>query len=1124
MSLPLSAARTMQPFDVTAPIPRGTTLIEASAGTGKTWTLAALVTRFVAEEGLPLGELLVVTFSRAASQELRARVRGQLEATLARLGRPARGDDDTLVAALRATDEATLALRRQRLARALATFDSATIATIHQFCHHVLEGLGVAGDSDSFATLVEDTTTLRSEVIDDTFLWAKSHVPTFSLDHARARTIGQMALDNAGTQLAPDPPPPGLRDEVEFARRLRGEYAKRKRRAGVLEYDDLLLDLQSALRQQDSVARERMRAQWSVVLVDEFQDTDPVQWDVFHRAFGRDGRSLILVGDPKQAIYGFRGGDVHTYLDASASAEHRATLPTNYRSDGPLVECLQTLMADVELSPGIVAHRISASNATSRLDGGGAPVELRWVPEEPMFVGAARAAVYDDLAARAAQLLTEGATYDGEPLAPQHLAVLAHTRAQLGDVREALRRVGIPAVMMSSESVLRSSAGAWWLDLLLAMEQPHRAERVRAACLTPLLGWGVEQIAALEHSDTDEAAETVHALAAQFAEGGIAAVTDSLRARGLLARLLSQVGGERDVTDVEHCAQLLTERQITTGAGLSALVAWVQEQSAADATVAADARLMRLDSDAHAVTLSTIHASKGLQYPIVLAPMLWNRHDSDRPVPDVVHTAEGRTLAFDPEIVHAASSAEERSGEEMRLAYVAMTRARSKLVLWWAPSKRNTAKGALTRLLFGQAPDASSLEMLLEARTSGALEGVITTSEQKGPPSLERARACFTAWAQCGALDAIEIDPAAAPVHLSVPVSAEPLRLTRFDDAVVDRAWRRTSYSALSAAGEQADERAASGVVNEPDDTSSRIDADVDLELDAANDVGPLRPGAEQLSPMHAQPMGATFGSLVHGVLEEADFQAGDLPGELRARVHEQQARWPADVDVDALVDALVDVLATPFGPHAGDVTLREIGASDRIPEMEFEIPLAGGDNPRPGATLRAFAALLRAHLPDGDPLRPYADHLDVSLLGEEVLRGYLTGSIDLTFRHGGRYFVVDYKTNRLGDPDAPLTLAAYASANLTAAMNHSSYPLQAILYAVVLHRYLRWRLPGYDPQTHLGGVVYLYVRGMAGADTPRGEDGTPYGVFTWQPPARLVVALSDIIDGRSTTATGADR
>lgn len=1114
-ALPDTVPNVMQPFSITAPIPEGTTLIEASAGTGKTWTLAALVTRFVAEEELPLDELLVVTFSRAASQELRERVRGQLEDTLHRLGAPAGDDDDELVTALRGGGAEAVDQRRARLARALATFDSATIATIHQFCHYVLKSLGVAGDSDPYATLVEDTETLRQEVVDDVFL-RFSKEANFTLDYEEAQKYAKATLDNSTAEIGPVPPPAHLETAIAFSRAVREEYARRKRRGGILEYDDLLSQLRSALNDENSPARDRMRERWSVVLVDEFQDTDPVQWEVFSRAFGEKGRSLILVGDPKQAIYAFRGGDVQTYLSAAKTAVNSFTLPTNYRSDAPLVESLQTLMSGVQLSPGIVTHRVDAAQHTSRLGGqpgqADAPVELRWVPESGLAVGLARSIVLRDVAAKAAQLLAGETSFDGEPLAPHHLAVLCRTNSQLVEVREYLRELGIPAVMMSSESVLRSSAGQWWLELLMALEQPHRPERVRAACLTPLVGWSAERLDAIDDSGVDEAAELVAMLLARFHSGGVPGIVDALRARGMLARLLRRTGGERDVTDIEHCAQLLTARQMSARAGISSLVAWLQEQSAQDAKATADARIMRLDSDALAVTLSTIHSSKGLQYPIVLAPTLWDRYDQPTKTPGVVHRNNRRELSFDPATVNAPEATEENTGEEMRLAYVAMTRAQSGLILWWAGTKQNTSKSALHRLLFGQANGPEALDALLQERADGASEKWLTTTEQNGTPKVDRVREVFAAWAKHGAFTVHEIDPNTVPPHITVRRGDARLAVNTFDDADVDRAWRRTSYSALSAAGEAADELAALGdVTSEPEHLAVRLDEDADVEL--ATPPSPDMPGRKISSPMANQPMGATFGSLVHGVLEEADFQAADLRDELRAHILEQQMRWPADVEVESLADALVAVMHTPFGPLADDVTLRDIVSTDRLPEMDFELPLSGGEEPHPSSTLRAFAPLLREHLDEGDPLRTYADQLDSSALGDELLRGYLTGSIDLTFRHGGRYFVVDYKTNRLGDVDAALTLADYAPSRLVEAMNHSSYPLQAILYSVVLHRYLRWRLPGYNPDEHLGGVMYLYVRGMAGPDTPR-ENGTPCGVFTWRPPATLVVALSDAVDG----------
>jgi exodeoxyribonuclease V beta subunit len=345
----------------------------------------------------------------------------------------------------------------------------------------------------------------------------------------------------------------------------------------------------------------------------------------------------------------------------------------------------------------------------------------------------------------------------------------------------------------------------------------------------------------------------------------------------------------------------------------------------------------------------------------------------------------------------------------------------------------------------------------------------------------------------------------------------------RVFDRRIDTEWRRTSYSSLS--NVEAAVEATATVGSEPEVRAK--DDEPDLEPVAVVDpvvvAGPDE--ADELlatpSPMAGLPVGADFGSLVHAVLEHADPRAADLAAELRAHVLEQLVEWPVDgLDVDELTAALVAVCDTPLGELFDGTTLRAVGRGDRLCELEFELPLTGGDDPRPGpdVLLGDIATLLRRHLSVGDPVRAYADALDVPALGGQVLRGYLTGSIDVVLRLSGddggvRYVVVDYKTNWLGPRDEPLTAASYAPEALAAAMGHSDYPLQALLYAVVLHRYLRWRQPGYDPARHFGGVAYLYLRGMCGPDTPA-VDGQTCGVFTWRPPVALVEELSDLLDG----------
>jgi exodeoxyribonuclease V beta subunit len=357
---------------------------------------------------------------------------------------------------------------------------------------------------------------------------------------------------------------------------------------------------------------------------------------------------------------------------------------------------------------------------------------------------------------------------------------------------------------------------------------------------------------------------------------------------------------------------------------------------------------------------------------------------------------------------------------------------------------------------------------------------------------------------------AAHADPGADP-----PLPDPPVLAARRFTRVVDTAWRRSSYSSLSKV--EAPVGPAGAVASEPE-VVGKDDEPADPVADApAAAAGVGLPG-DLPSPMAGLPVGATFGSLVHAVLEHADPDAADLRAELLGHLDEQLGWWPVDLDRDVLADALVAVCDSPLGPLAGDVTLRQVPLADRLREMEFELPLSGGDTRGAGPDVRLgdLAPILERHLPEGDPVRAWAAQL-TGELGDQSLRGYLTGSVDVVLRvradDGPRYLVVDYKTNWLGPADAPLTAATYRPEALDAAMGHSDYPLQALLYAAVLHRFLRWRQPGYDPDRHLGGVLYLYLRGMCGPDTPL-VDGAPCGVFAWRPPTALVEAVSDLLDG----------
>jgi len=323
-------------------------------------------------------------------------------------------------------------------------------------------------------------------------------------------------------------------------------------------------------------------------------------------------------------------------------------------------------------------------------------------------------------------------------------------------------------------------------------------------------------------------------------------------------------------------------------------------------------------------------------------------------------------------------------------------------------------------------------------------------------------------------------------------------------DRGVDVAWRRTSYSALTAAVHE-----TPAIASEPE-LGERV---AEKEDEPAVPVGDDEEAvlSQTPSPMAGLPGGTAFGTLVHAVLEKTDFTAADLAGELARHAAELLPRLgPAGLDAGELAGALVPSLLTPLGRLAGERPLAAIAPADRLNELEFELPLAGGDRPRGAPRLGELADLLQAHLPADDPMAPYAAALADPVLGDAPLRGYLTGSIDAVLRVEGRYVVVDYKTNRLAPPDVPLTAGHYRPEALATAMLQAHYPLQALLYEVALHRFLRWRLADYDPQRHLGGALYLFLRGMCGAGS---SDPAP-GVFAWHPPAALVVATSLLLAG----------
>ncbi|MEV0030063.1 UvrD-helicase domain-containing protein [Nocardia sp. NPDC050793] len=1123
------ATEAIAPFDPYGPLPTGTTVLEASAGTGKTHAIVGLAVRYVAEAGVDIAQLLLVTFSRAATQELRERARDRFVAVAAALADPAaaQAHSDDLVRHLADADAAEVGRRRARLLAALSDFDAGTIATTHSFCQRMLDELGLAGEHDPGARLVESVDELVGTVADDLYLHRYARdTPPFSLKEAH--TLALAAVRDRHARLVPRAEGPAG-ERVAFAEAVRAETERRKRLAGLRDFDDLLVLLHDVLADPDHgpVACARIRERYRVALVDEFQDTDPLQWDILRRSF-HDETTLVLVGDPKQAIYAFRGAEVLSYLDAVGHADRRSELTTNWRSDAGLLAALERVQGGAALGhPEITVYPVAATRPWSRLTGPAelvTPMRVRCLPRTgagPLnksgfpSVGRQRAKVADDLAADVVRLLESGVRVtvpapkprtesdparedvadnenDGvvrRPVGPGDIAVLVRTRSQIDVVRAALDRVGVASVLAGGTSVFGTPSATDWLWVLRALEQPHRSDRVRLAACTPILGCTAADIDSGGADLVGRVSAQLREAARLFTRTGFAAVFEKLSAEaGLAPRLLSIENGERQLTDLRHIAQLLDQVALTEGFGLTALTRWLADQVRDPAASVVADRSRRLDRDAAAVQIATVHASKGLEFPIVYLPFAWDSAKNPYPATLLFHDDDG-TRVLDVGGQEAGGYAErklrsegEEAGEELRLLYVALTRAMCQIVAWWAPAI-TTAAAPLHRMILGR-PDGGE-----------------TVPGRAAVPADQQAVPMLAAWA-AAAPEAISVT-AVAPAEEVEPRRArtEPvtgdLAAARFDRSM-DQHWRRTSYSALTAgAHEPAVDAEPEGERGPEDEPSTPPPATAE----------PVTVAAPSL--MNDLPYGAEFGTLVHGVLEEIDTDAADLDTEVHVRCRAAVEELMAEIDPAVLGVALLAVLRTPLGIGC----LADISRRDRLAELEFELPLAGGDAPAAGvATLRGIADLLRAHLSPDDDLASYADLL--AGLDDVQLRGYLTGSIDAVLRVDDpsgtpRFVVVDYKTNRLGAGD--LTVDHYTRERMTAEMLRSHYPLQALLYSVALHRYLRWRLPGYDPARHLGGCRYLFVRGMVGPETPPGR-----GVFDWTPPAALVAALSDLLAGET--------
>lgn len=1062
----------------------GVHLVAASAGTGKTWNIGNIFARLLMANGWRVPQILVVTFTEAATRELRERLRGLLEKLQAEFQAPGSTRDvqaQSLVALL-PPGEAARRRARRAVDEALLEFDQAAISTIHAFCGRALRryafesGLSFDAEPPSEVRAAQLESAARDWWRRKVALVPAGEAPApgFSLADLLA-TLNQ--LDRPGIRSAGDAASdPAKARLLEVAQGLVDRwYAERPERKAP-DFDDILLGMRAALcggPGREAFA-EALRREYAAVLVDEFQDTDPVQYDIFREAFLADGRErpVYFIGDPKQAIYAFRGGDIYTYREAAAAvpADRRYSLRENFRSAPGVVRAVNALFGDGGDGKSVFGESIPhpgdivAAGGKLDLDGGEArAVQFVEVPDgtpEPQ-------ACADEIAAllRHPPLLRE--EKDGHVterrLEAGDIAVLVRNGVAWKGraIAERLAGMGIRAAVLDSRrSVFGEPEADAFRVLLAAFADPARAAVVRAALLTPFFGLSAGAVSVLARPDGALAREDVPDypfLARREDPGAAVGMTDFLRAfqewtecwraSGFLSafarmedalalrkRLAGGPRGERALVNILHLAELVHVRASAGTASPAALLDWFSLKAADES---GDEACLRLESDENAVHIQSLHSSKGLEFPVVFMPDAHTRGGVRRKALwQVWHRPSPDGGAGRSELVIGLDGGEaeerERQEEETRLFYVGITRAAWRCIAF-VPEKAGNIQSP---------PFLALLERAREAARAGA--GVECRPFEPGEAAAASGEAGRT----------VEWLP--APVPPSLP-----------------QGFGRGSFSSLSPAGGDASAR------HRPAAETVFDARDLDAGSEAA-DVPGVSGGVEEPSghPIFAFPGGTGPGTCWHAIFEEADFRATDA--ELRPLVEKKLLaagllRGTAGVRTArtaAVLDMVRRTLELPLDePGGGTFRLCDIPPEDRVSEWEFDFSSRGAASST--ARLRDVLEKHWGGEPAGSDHRVFLRTLDS--WDRPIPKGFLMGFIDLAFRRGGRYYIVDWKSNSLRRRES-----AFSPAGLRDEMAAHAYFLQYLVYSAVLHRHLRDSLPGYDWSRHFGGVRYLFLRGAA--------------------------------------------
>lgn len=1165
----------------------GERLVEASAGTGKTWNITALFVRLLIDEscGEPplLEQILVVTYTRAATAELRLRLRDRVSQTLAVLmGNAEEASIDQLLLPYR--NNAELYERTcLRLKRALHQFDSAAIYTIHGFCQRVLQDAAFEAGLSFDVEMINDDDSILLSLAEDFWrchivynndyaaliaargdtpqIWLAEIKPFIGKPHLIKRKPKISAVDltqqlamvwarftqnifDAGQQvfwhyfnglnkqiykaasyrslfdwlqlfLGQTQPPELDNDRRKLLANLTPEVLSKKTnkngqvpvhslfnfiaewltveaqwiqrkeqqvawlKMSMIEwidsvatqkrrqlrqrcFDDLLIDLFLALNQPQAGAglARHMSNTWRVALVDEFQDTDSIQYEIFRTAFIQRGCPVYLVGDPKQAIYGFRGADIFAYLDAKKNADSHYTLTENHRSVPALVEGINRLFArkDAFLLEIPYISITSAGRQTALLDEGDSAAWV-WQWTEGLSDKKLTKAQAEDLAAEQtansiAALLTRAdagkvvfrSVTSSRALNGGDIAILVSNHRQADLLRKVLAEHGIGSESLTQQSVFLCHEAQELLILMQAWYKPIDVGLIRRALVTELIGLDAEMLWLLEQQENQwEQRLQVFAVYRQLwlEHGFMSAWRFCLSQENIAERLLPLPDGERRMTNLFHLTELI-QQEAEHKVGLTPLLKWFEQNVAEPASN--EEAMQRLESDATLVKISTIHAAKGLQYPIVYCPFLWDGkafrkdefvrfHEQGQSVLISACMADDQDRMID---------FREDFAERLRVLYVALTRAEHRLVVNWMPAL-SMENAALSWLLHGEGCEGlPALQAKLKGQDNQTIlsELLVVANSQPECVVLQSdspQKTCFTPTSD----------------HLDQFLARSMTRR-------VNTPWRISSFSGLTQHIPRPD------LIEVPDYDNEFFKQVSDVTIDSVYDRFHL-------------PKGTQTGLLLHTILERIDFtrsvaeQANTIASLLD--IYGFESTW-----LNAVCDIINSVLQHPLDESG--LRLSQIACDNRLIELQFNMPL------QPLKVDELKLVLCDEQYGLSDLCRQAASHLQFP-----VVNGYLKGFIDLVILHQNQLYLLDYKSNYLG-----CATSDYGIPQLETAIAEHHYYLQYLIYCVALRRYLVSRK--YNDHYEFAGVRYLFLRGLG---------KLPYGLWCDNPKEELLDRLDSL-------------